>query len=1753
MKFSFFTMILLIIVTLSLNANNLSLIENTDANLVLHFQNDNPQNNPIDLTTLSQSGGFTENIITNNYNLPVVSCMIQVPAHMKPVVTLVNPKYSTKEGVKLSKIDEDISVNTDFAMVSAPFVMRSSLLSTLSVQTQVYDAATSQLKTLLEADVKIDFVPDNTFTAQSSIRQTKEFKTWLSKTVINYNDESRSGDANGSLLIVYNPSASALSIIQPLIDWKHQKGWEVHAVSTTVAGTNTNTIKNYIQNAYDTWTNPPEYILMLGRVTPPNNVPTYSEFYNYNTVGDYKYTLLDGDDIIPDAYIGRLTFSSSDQLTTMINKIIAYEKKQGLTNSNWYNANLLLSDETDSGPSCTTNIDYVRDLILTYNPTASITYVNSGAYPSEMSAAINAGVGNYYYRGHNGYSGMTNSDVSNLINTGRYPFLCFITCFSGNYGQQSQLSIGEQFMRIGTSSNPKGAIGFIGAACETHTCLNNIMTGAVAYGFYREGLTNQGQAEVRAKLGLLACYPQYPDDYIPQNFQSVNLLGDPTIDIWLKQPTNITVTFPTTLALANGNMQVTVVDAGNVPVENAKVCLLKGADEVFQVGYTNSNGIYVFEWDTATAGTATLTVTKPNYSSYQGNVTFSDTTSAFTLANATAFDQLSSGSDYTLPISIINNQYSSLTNVTATFSSLSEYATVSMGNLTYSNMVLNQTAASQQNAAFTISDACPQGAELSFCLHIQGTYNTEQITSYIYFQVNEQGPDLSILSLQMGTDNVLTPGENSQMTLTLKNTGTVTATSISAHINCTNPGITISQATQTFNNLNADQTTTNTTPFMIAAAASVYPGTPITITAEMSYNNGAAQILTYDVVVGNVQQNSMTGPDDYGYICVANSDSHPLAMAYNWIELNPSLSGTGTEIILTDNDTEGSGTWSTITLPFTFKFYGVNYTQLTVCSNGFIMPGSEGSQEWMNWEIPGPMVPRPIIAPFWDDLIIQTDSKIYYKYNTSTSQFIIEYYKMKNKYNISAMETFEVVIYNNAANATPTGDNALLFQYKTFNNVDAGSYGVDYVDHGQYASVGIADHTGLNGIGYTYQNVYPATATTITNNSTLFFSTILNQATACNPQYQSFQFAETTPVFANNQIDAGETISITPTIVNSGTAAMASSSLILTCSDANVSIVNGTSTLNALNPEQNLAVNTPFQIHISSNCPNLRELTFDLQITAQSVVYHTLFSLIVHAPQVSFSNFLLNDNSAYYLDSGLSMPASLQINNLSNLPLNNATFNMQNSSDWSANPNQLNVSIPAFGSANLTFNLTASAGAQLGSVTTFSGLFNLTGIYDSLFTRQLYIGHFDAVASQNFDTQSYQDWSLSTGITVQATNQINQTGSELVIAPVQNTNGYVIVTPNIVAYDSQVILLSFRYLNTNPNSLSNVLFTCNETNVWQSVYNFSTIQDSVTTANCVISSLPVNIHSIKIKWQTTLQNFNPAPIYLDDISISAIHHPVGFVSGNVNLDNFVQNVTQVNISAAAYPDIVVHPDQSGNYVLPLYQGTYPLILAKLEHYLPQSLTNVNVVSSQTSGNNDFNLAYMRKPVQVSDVVFENELILHWQLEPLSDKAGRVEPDYYRIYLMHNNITTEDTTSALSYHHIIETGTYQVYLKSVYHAYDSSVCLSDSSAVLTINNTANGDNHLTPVVFELKQNYPNPFNPRTYINYSLNKAQPAYLAVYNLKGEVVRTLLNKTQSKGSYQVEFDGLDDNAKPLSSGVYFYKLVSGNQTVIRKMILLK
>jgi hypothetical protein len=93
----------------------------------------------------------------------------------------------------------------------------------------------------------------------------------------------------------------------------------------------------------------------------------------------------------------------------------------------------------------------------------------------------------------------------------------------------------------------------------------------------------------------------------------------------------------------------------------------------------------------------------------------------------------------------------------------------------------------------------------------------------------------------------------------------------------------------------------------------------------------------------------------------------------------------------------------------------------------------------------------------------------------------------------------------------------------------------------------------------------------------------------------------------------------------------------------------------------------------------------------------------------------------------------------------------------------------------------------------------------------------------------------------------------------------------------------------------------------------------------------------------------------------------------------------------------------------------------------------------------------------------------------------------------------------------------------------------------------------PMKFEVHNNYPNPFNPVTTIRFDLPEANRTKVTVWNILGQHVNTLYVGDLQAGSHKLHFNGTDRSGQSLASGVYFYKVESGQFTATKKMMLLK
>jgi len=180
------------------------------------------------------------------------------------------------------------------------------------------------------------------------------------------------------------------------------------------------------------------------------------------------------------------------------------------------------------------------------------------------------------------------------------------------------------------------------------------------------------------------------------------------------------------------------------------------------------------------------------------------------------------------------------------------------------------------------------------------------------------------------------------------------------------------------------------------------------------------------------------------------------------------------------------------------------------------------------------------------------------------------------------------------------------------------------------------------------------------------------------------------------------------------------------------------------------------------------------------------------------------------------------------------------------------------------------------------------------------------------------------------------------------------------------------------------------------------------------------------------------------------------------------------------------------------------------------------------------------------------LELSWDASPEADISHYV---IYRDTLSGTYkpyATVQAAQTSFSDHSVEQNRTYFYKLTAVDYSGNESAATPELSATTGVL-TSTGENLRVPGEFRLAQNYPNPFNPTTTIDYAIPAKGRAQLLVFNALGMKIRTLVDDLMEKGNYSVEWDGKDDNGNALSTGIYFYQLLSAGQRSMQKAVLQK
>ena len=1013
------------------------------------------------------------------------------------------PEQFSNKNLVQNHLSQNNVFPQEIANISSPMVFRDIVIVQVSVTPFQYDPINKTLNIIQSVEIELDESGDTDmpFIPQ---KRSRSFEKLYESIVVNYESTNRNEDDYQRPAILYVlPSniGNLLETVELLMDWKKRVGYDVHYVSSSGIVNNKNNLKDYIEEAYETWENPPVHVNIVGDATGSYDIPTWSESYSgYNGEGDMPYTTLEGGDVYPEVFIGRMSFSTSSHLNTIISKTLNYESNPYM-GENWFQRACLVGDPTTSGISCVITNEHINE-IMDLAGFEEVNTVYSGSFPSQMVSGLNEGVSFFNYRGYYGVSGFGSSDVNGTSNGFMLPVATVITCGTGSFAGSGE-SLIEAFIRAGTSSNPRGSVVCIGTATlGTHTMFNNLVDMGFYYGTLIEGIETPGSALVYGKMMLYKNYPNNPNNYCHIFTHWNNLMGESSLQMWTAYPQEINVSHPYDLTVGTNFIDISV-DKNGSPLENAWVTILMD-DEIFESGYTNPQGFVRLPINSDAIGEVLVTVTKKNHYPYQSSFQLHDPGVAIGVSESPySIDDDNSGSSTgngnmvanggeTLEIYVSAKNYGSedASNVYGQIYSSNGNVTIdSLGAIVeFGDLLSGEAASGITPFIISLDDGIADNTDLGLVVSFS---DSEGNTFNGMLDIQAAGNDLNAISIDVvgSEDDVMTPGELSSIKIELGNTGATTAISVSGTITCASPFIEIIDNYGTWASVNPGGLAFNGDDyFEISALEETIPGAIAHLILNLETDDGYVSNSIIDIQIGQPTVNDPVGPDSYGYYIYDNEDiDYLLAPSYNWVEIDAREGGPGIHLNALSDNGNNQDDVHTIDLPFTFKFYGQDYNQISISSNGWIAMGETDLESFRNYELPGVGGPAKMIAVFWDDLKLSNGGRVYTWHDQSEKKFYVEWSEVRT-YQNNSIETFQAVLYDPSYYITPTGDGEILLQYETFNNTSYGSYGWDQI-HGLYCTVGIEDHTMTRGIQYTFNDTYHQAAMELGDETALLITT----------------------------------------------------------------------------------------------------------------------------------------------------------------------------------------------------------------------------------------------------------------------------------------------------------------------------------------------------------------------------------------------------------------------------------------------------------------------------------------------------------------------------------------------------------------------------------------------------------------------------------------------------------------------------------------
>lgn len=1726
---------------------------------------------------------------SGSYTLQVNPIRSKTITGIRPIP--VHDERDDKGNIEFDPVRYYTAGNKALVMPGEIAILRDFRILQFSVNPMQWNPQTGDLTIHEEISISIRFTDEKGSTDLPPYTSySPAFRRLYQANLLNFADyrNLNQSDAYGRILIIYGHTTNQVYIAQlkGFANWKRMKGHDVEMVSTQEAGTNNGAIKTYIQNQYNNLSTRPDYVILVGD-TP--QIPTFYEtLSSYNGEGDYPYTFLAGDDMLGDVFIGRISVESVDQLAVVLEKTYRYEREiaNDPAAAEWLNRIMLIGDPSTSGISCVYNSKYIKELAKSVNPSYSFIENYSGGYSSTMNTGINQGIGFFSYRGYIGMSGWNPS--SSLMNNPKFPHAVILTCGTGNFASSYGPGTSESFIRLGTSANPAGAVTAIGMATSgTHTMFNNTLNAAIYNGIFAHEMRSMGEALLNGRLYIRQVYGATHSNQAHYFAHWCNLMGDPSMEVFVGIPTSLHLVGPESVTTGSSLLDFTVTDPDGNPVANASVTAYNPITEAISArGFTDNFGNISLYIAGGVNASIAITASKNDHKPAE-HIVFADG-GGLVYLERTIFENGSHGSSgngdnygtagerIALLLTVKNTSTEVISSISGTVSSNDPYITLITQNISFPSIPAGQSSIANNYVLFDIANNAPGNHDVRLLFTLTDG-NGEEHQFPVHQTVHNALLSVETTTILAGGNNILDPTETGILNLGIRNSSVAAVHNLSAQLVSLNDLVYVEDPYAYIGSIAPGFLGNTLDSFSIFARSLLIPGMQIPFRVRFSNDSGFMQDAFFNITIGNVGPNTPMGPDSYGYFIYDMSDTqYSDCPTFDWIEINPALGGSGTKITtLNDSgatgdegDQVGAVSLAVVNLPFSFPFYGIPYNQITVCTNGFIAMGITENAEFRNSRLPGGLGPSPMIAAFWDDLILLNDSGVYHYYNPQEHIFVVSYDKMRNGFNRTSLETFQIIFYDPLYHPTSFGDGKIKIQYKDFNNVDSGGGGYTPL-HGNYATIGIKDHTNTRGLEYTYNNQYAPGAVPLTNNSALLITTVpvLHES-----PFLIVQDLIITDTNGNNIAEPGETIELGIRLVNQGLNTATDASINATMSHPYAQLINTGSAYPPI-PGDDGAVNIePVSIYIDPACPNNSIVELMIHVVNAESEWNYPVSFVVKKPSISVSGYMMNDsgsNSNGLVDPGESFDLIVNFTNNTDLDATNISANIMSVSQYVSfgNTGVIIDRIPAHSTVQAMYPVSLAQDTPVGNNITF--YISYLGDLMDASTAQLVVSVGTTGMSENFENNNgyfepspnNNGWEWGESTYAGAHSGTKVWGTRLNSNFVLNSS-YNLTTQPVYIGSNFMLEIWHRFNTGSANAGGNVKISTNGGSVWQVIspeggYPVSNISPlsgpgyQGSTTDWTLARFPLAAYAnqtvqFRFSFASAGSGATAQGWFIDDVRTSGYLAYAGKIMGNITSSNPSIDFSKVLVHSADYISAV--PNDQGEYALYLPMHNQEVTVSSDGYYgsepIALQLTIENPVINQ-----DFYLGYLKPITGISRSIQDGVLTLAW--------SPPENPEYevysYQLFRRFGagafELVSEVALTGYT-EELLISGEFNFYVKVMYPQGASRA--SDVLSFSWGGSEAPNENQ-SPTVTKLKGNFPNPFNPETTIVFSLAEASKTKLSVYNLKGQKVTDLLDANMLSGEHRKVWNGRDARGQSVSSGIYFVRLQTKDGNFSHKLMLMK